>query len=147
MTNPPTDERRAAFEAWARAHGYDTNTVNQIAGSPYYSPSTSRAWKAWTGALSHQGDESDASADRNFIAGAQWGFARGLENDNASLAEAIEARHRDIAESKKCDVVKVSDLQELVNEWERECYELDGHPAYAGCAIDLTALISKAEKV
>lgn len=45
------------------------------------------------------------------------------------------------------EVVKVSELRDLVNEWERECYELDGHPAYAGCAIDLTTLISKAEKV
>jgi len=44
--------------------------------------------------------KADISADRNWIAGAQWGFGRGLENDNASLAEAIEARQRDIKAAK-----------------------------------------------
>ena len=44
--------------------------------------------------------KADISADRNWIAGAQWGFGRGLENDNESLAEAIEARRRDIKAAK-----------------------------------------------
>jgi hypothetical protein len=63
------------------------------------------AWEGWRAALRSQGNAADISADRNWIAGAQWGFDRGLENDNASLAQALEARRRDIREAKSLTAI------------------------------------------
>lgn len=113
MTNPPTDERREAFEKWAGAKGHALH-IRDMKGSTrlgeYGYADTQRLWETWQAALSHQGD-----------------------------------------------VVKVSELRALVDPWEGFTKAFDrpdsgytnekivGHRR--ALTHDLTALISKAEKV
>ena len=60
MTNPPTDERRAAFEAWARD---ECDIASFDNSNEYVSLDTRLAFRAWKAALSHQGDISVADLE------------------------------------------------------------------------------------
>jgi hypothetical protein len=54
--------------------------------------------------------DAEASADRNWIAGAQWGFARGQHDNHEALDAAIEARLRDLRESQAVASLPASSL-------------------------------------
>lgn len=98
MTTSVTDDR-SRFEAyWQAKENFKESFLAVDSRYPDYygNPVVQGSWEGYKAAIRSQVNANDACADRNWIAGAQWGFGRGLENDNASLADAIEARQRDI---------------------------------------------------
>lgn len=103
MTNPMTDERRAAFEAWYRRRFtfYGKCYMDVATFEPSidggYKERVNEAWLGWQAALSYHGE-----------------------------------------------VVKVSDVQKVIDRWDNGQY---GPGQVVEALRNLTALISKAEKV
>lgn len=124
MTNPRTDERRAAFEKWAISEGFTVEVFDKENEKCFW-PQTQLAWRAWQAALSQQGEVvksrcpyCDDTGDVHSIDG-EW---RGeCDCGAAEFKRLHEIAYRDEAKS---ITVRTDDLKAI-----------------------LTALISKEEKV
>lgn len=130
MTNPPTDESgvtESMFYAASRAYK----------GVSGVEPKPASLRAALDAALSHQGE----------VVKSRCPYC-----DDTGDVHSIDGEWRGSCDC--CKVVKASDLQGLCDEWENmkvphsaSSYELGMFDGYRGAQYDLTALISKAEKV